>query len=298
MDTFPYLISSLDHSPHTTLLGEVKVRKINKHFKRTPADWILYIIIDGTMILKEDALKYRLTGGDILMLTPGRCHFGLPFQDSIHYYYIHFRWDDLEEIALTPEEYQQKKINIQEQMIAHMGEDSQPDYLLLPKYFYPDAHTFQEIIEDVRQLLHVSKKALPHQQSMNDCLFLMILLKLSRWELLQQLPKNNPSFSFTLPIMAYLKEHHREKISSKTLEEVFHHNFDYMNRKFKENTGTTIFQFLEKYRIEESKKLLESKHFSITEIAEILGFCNAYYFTKVFKKHENITPKEYKNSHA
>lgn len=297
MNTLSYLFSSLRQLPQTTLLGEVKVPGPNKHFKRTPTDWILYMVSEGTMIIREDEQEYHLTAGDILMLSPGKCHFGLPVNDSVHYFYIHFYWNTLEEITLTTEEYQQKKIYIQEEVIAQVGETSQPDYLLLPKFFHPDTHIFQEVIEDIRQLLHVSQKALPHQQSMNECLFLMILLKLSRWEMFQLLPQNCHSFSSTLPIMAYLKEHHREKIRSKTLEQEFHHNFDYMNRKFKENTGTTIFQFLEKYRIEESKKLLESKRFSITEIAEILGFCNAYYFTKVFKKHESITPKEYKKSH-
>ncbi len=298
MNTFSYLFSSLEQLPCTSLLGEVKVPGPNKHFKRTPTDWILYVVSDGTMIIREDEMEYHLKGGDILMLSPGKCHFGLPVNSPVHYYYIHFHWNTLEEIILSEEEYQRKKIGIQEKIIAHMGEASQPDYILFPKYFHPDSQLFQEVTEDIRQLLHVSQKALPHQQSMNECLFLMILLKLSRWEMFQLLPKNNHSFSFTLPIMAYLKEHHREKINSKALEQVFHHNFDYMNRKFKENTGTTIFQFLERYRIEESKKLLESKRFSVTEIAEILGFCNAYYFTKVFKKHENLTPKEYKNSHA
>lgn len=297
MNTLSYLFSSLRELPQTTLLGEVKVPGPNKHFKRTPTDWILYVVSDGTMIIRENELEYHLTGGDILMLSPGKCHYGVPVNSPVHYYYMHFYWNTLEEIFLSEEEYQQKKINIQEKIITQMGEVSQPDYILFPKYSHPDAHIFREITEDIRHLLHVSQKALPHQQSMNECLFLMILLKLSREEVFQLLPKDSHSFSSTLPIMAYLKEHYKEKIKSETLEKVFHHNFDYMNRKFKENTGTTIFQFLEKYRIEESKKLLESKRFSITEIAEILGFCNAYYFTKVFKKHENITPKEYKNSH-
>ena len=81
-----------------------------------------------------------------------------------------------------------------------------------------------------------------------------------------------------------------------SLEEVFHHNFDYMNRRFKQYTGTTIFAFLEKYRIEQSKKLLKSRQFTIAEIAENLGFCNAFYFSRVFKKHEHITPREYQKS--
>jgi len=297
MDNFPYIFNSLQKLPQTTLFGEVNVSGPNKHFKRTPKDWILYVITEGTMIIREEELEYHLKKGDILILSLGKCHYGLPVNDSIHYFYIHFYWDSLKELMLNPEEYQQRKLNIQENIITQLGENSQPDFLLMPKYFHLDIHTFQEITEDICQLLRIFQKALPHQQSMNECLFLMILLKLSRWGMFQILPQASHSFTSTLPIKAYLKEHYREKINSKILEKEFHHNFDYMNRKFKENTGTTIFQFLEKYRIEESKKLLETKRFSVTEIAESLGFCNAYYFTKVFKKHENITPRDYKKSH-
>lgn len=297
MNTFPYLISPLRELPATSLMGEVVVPGPNKHFKRTPNDWIVYIISDGTMKLHEDNRQYLLSAGDILILSPGRCHFGLPVNDSIHYFYIHFRWDTLKELLLTQEEYRDKKIEMQEKVFTCL--DQQPDYdhLLLPKYFHPSQTVFEDILTDIQHLLQNAERALPHQQSINNCLFFQLLLKLSRSEIYRSLPGASNAVSSVLPIITYLKENHKNKISSLTLEKEFHRNFDYMNRKFKETTGTTIFAFLEKYRIEESKKWLESKRFSITEIAEMLGFCNAFYFSKVFKKHENITPSEYKNRH-
>lgn len=295
MNTFPYLFSSLRELPTTSLMGEVTVPAPNKHFKRTSNEWIIYIISDGTMKLQEDNRQYLLSAGDILILSPEKCHFGLPVNDSIHYFYIHFRWDTLKELLLTPEEYRDKKIEIQEKVFTQLQPDW--DYLLLPKYFHPSQTVFEDILGDVRQLLQNAERALPHQESINNCLFFMLLIKLSRSEIYQLLPNVPSAVSSVLPIITYLKENHKKKINSLTLEKEFHHSFDYMNRKFKETTGTTIFAFLEKYRIEESKKWLESKRFSITEIAEMLGFCNAFYFSKVFKKHEHITPSEYKKRH-
>lgn len=297
MDTLSYLSSSLQQLPQTTLMGEVRVPGPNRHFKRTPNEWILYLVSDGRMIIQEENRKYSLEKGDMLILSPGKCHFGLPVNDCIHYYYVHFFWKTLEEIALSSQEYLKRKMHIQENIITHMGADTPSDFLLLPKYLHLSASNFAETALNLRQLLFVWQKSLPHQQTMNHCLFLMILLQLSRSEMLQLLPESTHSCPSTLPIMAYLKEHYRNKITSNELERQFHHNYDYMNRRFKENTGATIFQFLEKIRIEESKKLLESKRFSVTEIAEYLGFCNAFYFTRVFKKHENISPSEYKKRH-
>ena len=46
--------------------------------------------------------------------------------------------------------------------------------------------------------------------------------------------------------------------------------------------------------IEEAKKLIAKGKHSISEIAEMLNFNNSYYFSKTFKKHEKISPSEYK----
>jgi len=119
---------------------------------------------------------------------------------------------------------------------------------------------------------------------------------MSQSELSHILHTETNSASLSFQILEYLQTNHSQKITSASLEEVFHHNFDYMNRRFKQYTGTTIFAFLEKYRIEQSKKLLKSRQFTIAEIAENLGFCNAFYFSRVFKKHEHITPREYQKS--
>lgn len=297
MNTFPYLFSSLNELPKTSLIGEVDVPAPNKHFKRTPNEWILYVISSGNMKIQEDNQQYQLSAGDILFLSPKKCHFGLPVNDSIHYFYIHFHWNTLKELLLTPANYQNKKIEIQEKIFARLDQQSDSDFLLLPKYFHPPQTVFEDIVADIHHLLQNSQNVFPHQQSINNCLFFMLLLKLSRSEIYQSLPATQNSFSSVLPIITYLKEHHKEKITSMTLEKEFHHNFDYMNRKFKEATGTTIFAFLEKYWIEESKKWLASKRFSITEVAELLGFCNAFYFSKVFKKHEHISPSEFKRKY-
>ena len=49
-------------------------------------------------------------------------------------------------------------------------------------------------------------------------------------------------------------------------------------------------------KINESKKLLNEEKFKIYEVAEMLGFESAFYFSKVFKKVEGISPTEYLNS--
>ena len=136
------------------------------------------------------------------------------------------------------------------------------------------------------------------QQSINDALLFVLLLQMSRSELSHILNTEQENLSLPFRICDYLKNNYSHKITGSMLEDIFHHNFDYMNRRFKQHTGTTIFAFLENLRIEQGKKLLKSRQFTISETAEALGFCNAFYFSRVFKKHEAITPSEYQQKHS
>ena len=66
-------------------------------------------------------------------------------------------------------------------------------------------------------------------------------------------------------------------------------------RTFKSITGTTFNKHHNKIKIEASKKLLE-QDLNITEVGYIVGFNDASYFSKVFRKFEGISPNSYKKS--
>lgn len=65
---------------------------------------------------------------------------------------------------------------------------------------------------------------------------------------------------------------------------------------FKQATGKTIFNYLNELRIVKAKKLLENGLHSISDVAEMTGFNDAYYFSKVFKKYAGTTPGRYSKS--
>ena len=82
-----------------------------------------------------------------------------------------------------------------------------------------------------------------------------------------------------------------------TLEDVAEHvhlNATYFSTLFKQSTGSTFREYLNMVRIEESKRLLTSTDYSILEIALATGFEDQSYFSKVFKKHTGLTPKQYR----
>ena len=52
--------------------------------------------------------------------------------------------------------------------------------------------------------------------------------------------------------------------------------------------------FIIRLKIDEAMKLIEQNEKSLREISETLGFDNVAYFSKVFKKHTDMTPSEYR----
>lgn len=71
------------------------------------------------------------------------------------------------------------------------------------------------------------------------------------------------------------------------------YSIPHLSKKFKAETQMTINQYVVKQKIEESKRLLEMTHSDLTTISSLLHFADVSYFIKVFKKFENMTPREY-----
>nr|WP_320026279.1 PocR ligand-binding domain-containing protein [uncultured Acetobacterium sp.] len=71
----------------------------------------------------------------------------------------------------------------------------------------------------------------------------------------------------------------------------------YAGRIFKDQLGLSIMDYVLKVRIDKSKKLLLNPHYQIQAIAENVGYLDAGYFTKVFRKFEGITPTQFRKIH-
>lgn len=67
----------------------------------------------------------------------------------------------------------------------------------------------------------------------------------------------------------------------------------YLSRLYKNETGENFIERLTAVRIENAKKLMKESKYSIKEICFMSGYCDPNYFSKLFKKHEGISPTDY-----
>lgn len=69
----------------------------------------------------------------------------------------------------------------------------------------------------------------------------------------------------------------------------------YLSQLFKKEVGNNFNTYLNEYRLERAKELIDSGSYKLTRVCEMVGFNNLQYFSKCFKKAFNMTPNEYKN---
>lgn len=69
----------------------------------------------------------------------------------------------------------------------------------------------------------------------------------------------------------------------------------YASKIFKNETGINLIEYLNYYRIEQAKNLLRDSEYKVYEIAEKVGIWDSHYFSRIFKKSTNYTPREYRD---
>jgi transcriptional regulator GlxA family with amidase domain len=69
-------------------------------------------------------------------------------------------------------------------------------------------------------------------------------------------------------------------------------------RRFEQATSNTPLEYLQRFRIENAKKMLENKNYGIEQVAMKCGYEDISFFRKVFKRHVGMTPREYKEKYG
>ena len=92
----------------------------------------------------------------------------------------------------------------------------------------------------------------------------------------------------------YIAEHFREIGSVEDLTTRFYMSSAYLCRIFKEVTNFTISEYINLYRMAAGRTLLADEKYSMTEIANMLGYDSLTYFERVFKKQIGMTPLQYR----
>jgi len=69
-----------------------------------------------------------------------------------------------------------------------------------------------------------------------------------------------------------------------------------LKRLFKQIFGNSIFSYYQEFRMKEAARLLKEEKLTVSDVGYKLGFTNLSHFSRVFKEHIGIKPKQYSRS--
>lgn len=108
-------------------------------------------------------------------------------------------------------------------------------------------------------------------------------------------PKNiKDSETLCYRLMSYIDTHIYSLKNLEELTEVVDYSYGYLSSVFKKTTGESLCDYYIRKRMEAARLMLTEEDLKITDIAERLGYSTLYAFSKAFKGHFGVSPKNFK----
>ncbi|WP_299496505.1 helix-turn-helix domain-containing protein [Mucilaginibacter sp.] len=100
-----------------------------------------------------------------------------------------------------------------------------------------------------------------------------------------------------LNAQAFIEQNYREKLTVDQIANQVHVTRRTFERRFKKATRNTVAEYIQRVKIEATKKQLEIGRKTISEIMLDVGYTDMQTFRDVFKKITGLTPNEYRNKY-
>lgn len=238
----------------------------------------------GTMCYKVNHMVYHLKEGDIVFNNSGALHSGT--------------MENQEDCAYIPVTFDPRLIygffqsTINSKYVDPVIQDS-----MLPAICIDQSESWHKPFREY--LLRIidldEKKPDFYELDITICLQSMWRLLLEHITYEPQASRENSlEYDRIKKILSYIEENYQNKITLNDIAGHIHLCESECTRLFKRHMNTTLFAFLQEYRIERSLEFLQDDQ-PVSAVADKAGFSDPNYYSKVFAKIKGCSPREYRN---
>lgn len=267
---------------------------------RTLTDWELVAVYKGSLAYECGDRSYIVEEGRACLLPRGvLTSVYTPEGGTCRFYYVHFgNIADFHE--LTREELD-GSLRLHQNQIDGM----QVDLHLVPAVHADPLFICEkiELSQHRERVFTLFESALNERNRSGQNNILMISLTISQiliWisraaaeESGAVLGKNTVDKTVQ-EALVFIRENYNQDISIRELSGNLGVSQQYFMRLFKQTTGTSPVKFINRLRLQNAKDMLRDLSLNISEIGFRVGYGNVFYFSRVFRQYEGMTPTEYR----
>lgn len=238
----------------------------------------------GTMCYKVNHMVYHLKEGDIVFNNSGALHSGT-MENQKDCAYIPVTFDSRLIYGFFQSTVNSKYVDpvIQDSMLPAICIDQSE----------PWHKPFREYLLRIIDL--DEKKPDFYELDITICLQSMWRLLLEHITYEPQASRENSlEYDRIKKILSYIEGNYQNKITLNDIAGHIHLCESECTRLFKRHMNTTLFAFLQEYRIERSLEFLQDDQ-PVSAVADKAGFSDPNYYSKVFAKIKGCSPREYRN---
>ena len=286
-------------SPYVRYMNDIVFKSPSVHANRIIYDHEFIFALKGEADFLLDGERLTIREGEMIYIRPNvpnqmRVESGKPFHANC----IHFDWfPPAEQYNFTAEQfYLRSDLTQQERMIVERLRE-RPDYEVSELFSYPILRSLDmEVLRPLlsRLFLYAQKRD-AYGRMKSKGIFLEIIAELYS----AQFTENGAwrTHAWRKPVndaIEYMKLHYAQPLTVSVLARRCALSSKYFGTIFKQVTGQPVYVCLTEIRMQNARELLLHSDLSISEVAQMVGISDVYYFTRLFKKTEGITPGRYR----
>jgi AraC-like DNA-binding protein/mannose-6-phosphate isomerase-like protein (cupin superfamily) len=256
-----------------------KHKRFGKWHYHKEVEFLLIIRGELTAFCSEEQLVLR--SGDIALFGANEPHVSMQTDSQLVYYVfqidLHKYWD-------------QSTLN----SMKHFSEVIRP--LSTMNYVYRNN---QEVREQTAQLIReiyreMNEQEIGYELAVSSLIKNMLLLLLRHDSERKLHYSDNDWLDRMQPVLDYIDTHLNEKLTVEDLSKRINMSYTYFIKMFKKAVGMPFTDFVTYKRIKRAEQQLLTQSFSVSEVAESVGFTNLGHFYDMFRRYNDCTPREFK----
>ena len=239
------------------------------------------LVNEGNVTMQIGGISKTFYSGDIIIIPPNTVHRRSQFSEDAVVRTIVF---SLEAIRLPPEHFFQKEF------VQPLADGR----LTMPMLLQPGHPAHESIFNQMQQIVYSPTYERDFKQKrfytlMGICLALMPHCSIAS----DRSPLQDTGNETVRLCMRYIHNNYQKQLKLNTLAALCHLHPTHLCAVFKRYTGETLFEYLNRFRVEMAEALLRREDLPVSKIAELAGFRSECQFYQKFKEHTGTTPKAY-----